>query len=53
MDVTADIRTSDLVLLVYDVSDPETIGRIDTDWLPKINSINSKVEIMLKRYQLF
>jgi 50S ribosomal subunit-associated GTPase HflX len=46
MDVTADIRTSDLVLLVYDVSDPETIERIDTDWLPKINLINSKVEIL-------
>ncbi len=43
MDITADIRSSDLVLLVYDVSDPETITGIETDWLPRINNINPKV----------
>ena len=46
MDVTAEIRTFDLILLVYDVSDPETISRIDSDWLPRINVINPKVEIL-------
>lgn len=46
MDISADIRASDLILLVYDVSDPETIYRIDSDWLPRINAINPKVEIM-------
>ena len=46
MDIVGDIRASDLILLVYDVSDPETISRIESDWLPKIYSINPKVLIM-------
>ena len=43
MDVGVELRACDLALLVYDVSDPDTIARIDSDWLPKINSINPKV----------
>lgn len=43
MDITTDIHASDLVLLVYDVSDPDTISRIENDWLPRINAINPKV----------
>lgn len=46
MDLTADIHASDLVLLVYDVSDPDTIARIETDWLPRINAVNPKVSIL-------
>ncbi len=30
MDIGPEIRNSDLALLVYDVSDPETISRIDS-----------------------
>ena len=51
MDLTADIRSSDLVLLVYDVSDPKTVARIDNDWLPRICAINPKVHNILLRYQ--
>lgn len=50
MDLTADIRTADLILLVYDISDPETIDRIDGDWLPRICAVNPKVAIGLVRY---
>lgn len=46
MDITEEVRSSDLVLLVYDVSDPDTIARIDSDWLPKVASINPKVLMM-------
>lgn len=49
MDLTAGIRSADLILLVYDVSDPETIDRIESDWLPRINTVNAKVRINLVR----
>lgn len=42
-DITPDILASDLVLLLYDISDPETIDRIESEWLPRINSVNTKV----------
>lgn len=45
-DITPDILASDLVLLLYDISDPETIDRIESEWLPRINSVNTKVNIL-------
>ena len=45
-DLTPEIKEADLVLLVYDVSDPETIERIETDWLPRICAVSPKVTFL-------
>ena len=50
MDLTPEIKQVDLVLLVYDVSDPETISRIGTDWLPRICAVSPKVIPTRLRY---
>ena len=51
MDLVPEIKDADLVLLVYDVSDPETIDRIETDWLPRICAASSKVFVNSCRFR--
>jgi GTPase SAR1 family protein len=43
--LSIDIKNTDLILLVYDVSDQDTINRIEDKWLPIICSISSQVSI--------
>jgi Ras family protein T1 len=42
-DIITEIKLSDLVLLVYDVSSPESIIRLKEHWMPIINQINKEV----------
>ena len=43
---------ADLVLLVYDVSDLDTVDRIESDWLPRICAVKEKVQKLIIRFQL-
>lgn len=42
-DLRQEIKQSDLVLLVYDVSCPESVLRLREHWLPIIQSIDREV----------
>lgn len=42
-DLQTEIKLSDLVLLVYDVSSQESIVRLKEHWLPIIHQINKEV----------
>lgn len=42
-DVNQEIHQADIILLVYDISNQETISRIETHWLPIISSLKNSV----------
>ena len=43
-DFQTEINHSDLILLVYDVSNPITIDNIENEWMKTINKINKQVK---------
>lgn len=49
-DIPGEIKQSDIVLLVYDVSNHQTIIRLKEHWLPIINQISKEVLTIKYRY---
>jgi GTPase SAR1 family protein len=51
-DLPEEMKASDLILLVYDVSSPESIVRLKEHWLPIINQASKEVDLGSHRCQL-